>query len=94
MTCGHSRCRSSRVSEGAQRGTPEYQEWPRRPRCEICERQSAPCRWMASLICRNWGMMVSSQLFTSPQSLTEVGWMLDEPNIITTPQPPFAFSSW
>ena len=49
---------------------------------------------MASLICRNWGMIVSSQLFTSPQSLTEVGWMLDEPNIITTPQPPFAFSSW
>ena len=29
----------------------------------------------------------------SAQSLTEVGWMLEEPNIITTPQPPFAFSS-
>ena len=44
ITCGHSRWRSSRVSEGAHSGTPEYQEWPRRPRCEICERQSAPWR--------------------------------------------------
>ena len=81
------------MSDGAQSGTPEYQECPRRPRCEIWERQSAPCRWIASLIWRNWGMMPSSQLFTSPQSFTEVGWMLDEPNIITTPQPPLAFSS-
>jgi hypothetical protein len=39
-------------------------------------------------------MTLSSQLFTSPQSFTEVGWMLDDPNIITTPHPPFAFSSW
>jgi len=39
-------------------------------------------------------MTLSSQLLTSPQSLIDVGWMLDEPNIITTPQPPRAFSSW
>ena len=94
MTCGHSRWRSSRVSEGAHSGVPEYQEWPRRPRCEICDRQRAPWRWMAALISRNCGMTPSSQLLTSPQSLIDVGWMLEEPNIMTTPQPPFAFSSW
>ena len=94
MMCGHSRWRSSRVSDGPHKGVPEYQEWPRRPRWEICERQSAPWRWMAVLISWNCGMMLSSQLLISAQSFTDVGWMLEEPNIITVPQPPLAFSSW